>query len=174
LEPKCLKWAHMTNLDTSNTCYGQNRGQESNCQFDVPPLKVKNRPDFLSCRWRATYRWKKINEGYNFASNLISIRGFHTKLWAPKVGSRESNYQFDSRPLKVGNRPLPDIYRRSEIGHWKALEESYNFGSDLTLIGGQSREMWAPKVPGVQPKIVSGLLLGSLGKKCHSDVAPAE
>jgi len=26
---------------------------------------------------------------------------------------------------------------------------------------------------GVQPGIVSGLLLRSLGKKCHSDVAPA-
>jgi hypothetical protein len=23
--------------------------------------------------------------GYNFASNLISIRGLHAKLWAPKV-----------------------------------------------------------------------------------------
>jgi hypothetical protein len=85
LELKCLKWARMTNLDTSNTCYGQNRGKESNYQFDVRPLKVKNRPDFLLCRWRATYRWKNLNEGYNFASNLISIKTFHTKLWAPKV-----------------------------------------------------------------------------------------
>jgi hypothetical protein len=30
-----------------------------------------------------------------------------------------------------------------------------------------------PKVPGVQTAIVSGLLLGSLRKKCHSDVASA-
>jgi hypothetical protein len=29
------------------------------------------------------------------------------------------------------------------------------------------------KVPGVQPGTVSGLLLGSPGKMCHSDVAPA-
>jgi hypothetical protein len=28
---------------------------------------------------------KVINEGYSFASNLISIRGLHAKLWAPKV-----------------------------------------------------------------------------------------
>jgi len=26
-----------------------------------------------------------LDEGYNFASNLISIRGFHTKLWGSKV-----------------------------------------------------------------------------------------
>jgi len=28
---------------------------------------------------------KALNEGYNFASNLISIRGLHAKLWCPKV-----------------------------------------------------------------------------------------
>jgi hypothetical protein len=33
----------------------------------------------------ATYHWKSLDEGYNFASNLISIRGPHTKLWDPKV-----------------------------------------------------------------------------------------
>jgi hypothetical protein len=31
------------------------------------------------------YHWKTFNEGYNFASDLISIEGLHTKLWAPKV-----------------------------------------------------------------------------------------
>jgi len=36
-------------------------------------------------RWRATYRWKFFNEGYNFALDFISIRGLQTKLWAPKV-----------------------------------------------------------------------------------------
>jgi hypothetical protein len=32
-----------------------------------------------------TYRWKAPDEGYNFALDLISIRGLHTKLWGPKV-----------------------------------------------------------------------------------------
>jgi hypothetical protein len=31
------------------------------------------------------YRWKALNKGYNFASDLISIQGFHAKLWAFKV-----------------------------------------------------------------------------------------
>ncbi len=86
---------------------------------------------------------------------------------------RESNWQFDSRPLKVRNRPLLNICRRSAMGHWKAFKESYNFGSDLTPIKGRSQEIWVSKVPGVQPGIVSGLLLGSPRKMCHSDVAPA-
>jgi hypothetical protein len=32
-----------------------------------------------------TYYWKVLDEGYNFSLNLISIRGLHAKLWAPKV-----------------------------------------------------------------------------------------
>jgi hypothetical protein len=31
------------------------------------------------------YHWKDLNEGYNFALDLISIEGLHTKLWGPKA-----------------------------------------------------------------------------------------
>jgi hypothetical protein len=85
LERRFLKWACMTHLDTWNTSYSQKKGRESNCQFDSGPLKVKNRPDLLMCRWCATYHWKDLNDCYNFALDLISIRGLNTKLWAPKV-----------------------------------------------------------------------------------------
>ncbi len=80
LKLKCLKWACMTHLDTSNTRYGQKKGRESNCQFDSWPLKVGNRPNFLALRWLATYHWKVIDEEYNFASDFISIGGMHIKL----------------------------------------------------------------------------------------------
>jgi hypothetical protein len=36
----------------------------------------------------------------------------HSDICSPSYGQkkgRESNWQFDSRPLKVGNRPLPDV-----------------------------------------------------------------
>jgi hypothetical protein len=85
LECKCLKWACMTHLNTLNTIYGQKKGQESNWQFNPWPVKVKNRPNFLVCRWLVTYLWKDLDEGYNFASDPISIGGLHAKLWAPKV-----------------------------------------------------------------------------------------
>jgi hypothetical protein len=75
----------MTHLDIWNTSYGQKKGRESNYQFDSRPLKVKNQPDYLACMWRATYYWKALNESYNFASDLISIRGLWTKLWGPKI-----------------------------------------------------------------------------------------
>ncbi len=32
-----------------------------------------------------TYRWKVLDESYNFASDLISIGSLHTKLWGPQV-----------------------------------------------------------------------------------------
>jgi hypothetical protein len=40
---------------------------------------------FMACRWCAKYRWKALDEGYNFVLNLTSIRGLHQKLWASKV-----------------------------------------------------------------------------------------
>ncbi len=64
---------------------------------------------------------------------------------------RESNWQFDSWPLKVGNRPLPDLRIESAIRRWKDLDKGYKFGSDLVAIRLRSRELWAPKVPGLHP-----------------------
>jgi hypothetical protein len=83
---------------------------------------------------------------------------------------RESNWQFDSRPLKVGNRPDPSVCRWSATHPWKAFEGSYKFVSNLIPIEGLSKELWTPEVMRVQTGTVSGLLLGSPGKKCHSDV----
>jgi hypothetical protein len=65
---------------------------------------------------------------------------------------RESNWQFDSQPLKVGNRPLPDLRIESAIRCWKDLGEGYKFGSDLVAIRLRSRELWAPKVSGLHPR----------------------
>jgi hypothetical protein len=99
----------------------------------------------------------------------------HLDICSPSYGQKkgwESNWQFDSRPLKVGNRPLPDVCIGSEIWRWKALEERYNFGSNLVPIRVWGEKLWMLKVTGVQIETISGLLLGSPGKKSHLDVAP--
>jgi hypothetical protein len=72
-------------LDIWNTNYGQKKVQESNWQFDSRSLKVKNQLDFLACRWRAIYIWKALDKRYNFALDLNSIEGLHTRLWGSKV-----------------------------------------------------------------------------------------
>jgi hypothetical protein len=79
----------------------------------------------------------------------------HLNICSPSYGQkkgRESNWQFDSRPLKVGNRPFPDLRIESAIRLWKDLDEGYKFGLDLVAIRLCSRELWAPKVPRVPGK----------------------
>jgi hypothetical protein len=73
LKLRFLKWARIAHLDIWNISYGQKKGRESNYQFDSWPEKVRNRPDLLSYRWRATYRWKAFDEGYNFTWDCTSI-----------------------------------------------------------------------------------------------------
>jgi hypothetical protein len=76
----------------------------------------------------------------------------HLDIWSPSYGQkkgRESNWQFDSRPLNVGNRPLPNVRWQNVTWRWKALEENYNFGWNLVPIGGRGEKLWSPKVPGV-------------------------
>jgi hypothetical protein len=86
----------------------------------------------------------------------------------------ESNWQFDSRPLKVGNRPDPGACKQSATHRWKALKDSYKFGLDLIPIGGLSKKLRAAKVLGVQTGTISGLPLGSPGTKSHLDVTLVE
>ncbi len=68
----------------------------------------------------------------------------HLDICRPSYGQkkgRESNWQFDSRPLKVRNRLAPEVRIRSAIRRWKDLDEGYKFGSDLVAIQSCSREL---------------------------------
>jgi hypothetical protein len=58
--------------------------------------------------------------------------------------------------------------------HWKALDESYKFASNLIPIGGLGKELWLCKVTVIQIGTISRLLLGSPGIKSHSDVCAVE
>jgi hypothetical protein len=78
----------------------------------------------------------------------------HLDICSPSYGQmkgRESNRQFNSRPLKVRNRHLPNLRIESSIRRWKDLDAGYKFGSDLVAIRCRSWELWAPKVPGLHP-----------------------
>ncbi len=78
----------------------------------------------------------------------------HLDICSPSYGrkkGRESNYQFDSRPLKVRNRPIPDVRSGSATWRCKALFEGYKIGSDLVAIQGRGEELWLSKVSRVQP-----------------------
>ncbi len=97
----------------------------------------------------------------------------HLDIFSPSYGQkkgRESNWQFDSRPLKVGNRCLPDIRFECATWCWKDLDEGYNSGLDLVAIGLCSRVMTVQSF-GSPAGTISGLHFGSLGNLCHLDVA---
>jgi len=104
------------------------------------------------------------------------VRIAHSDICSASYGQkkgRESNYQFDSRPQKVENRPLPEVASKSATRRWKALDESYNFGLEFVPIQVWGEELRPSKVQGLQPGTDSGFQLGSPGKKSHSDVASA-
>jgi len=83
----------------------------------------------------------------------------HLDIWNTSYGQkkgRESNSRespsFDSRPLKVGNRPKILGCRKGATYHWKGLDEIFNFALDGESIGGLLRKLWSFKVAGV-PKL---------------------
>ncbi len=111
---------------------------------------------------RRCRKWPRMSHSYICKTNYVQKKG------------RESNWQFDSRPLKVENWPDPSVCRWSATHRWKNLKESYKFTLDLIPIRGLSMEVRVAKVLGVLTGTVLGLLLWSPGKKCHSNVGVAE
>ncbi len=91
-----------------------------------------------------------------------------------KKKGRKSNWQFDSRPQEVRNQPDFCACRWSVIHRWKALDESYNFASNLIPIEGLSKKLWPYKVAGVQPWQFRDSLLGVPRQKVHLDEGLAE
>jgi hypothetical protein len=82
------------------------------------------------CRLCATYRWKALDEGYNFALDLISIKGLHAKLWRPKVAGVPtltiSRLPLESRETKnhldVGPMERCKVYYKGEGGGFSQVQ----------------------------------------------------
>jgi hypothetical protein len=111
------------------------------------PIKVKNRPDFLACRGPATYHWKVLNEGYNFAFNLTSIGGLYTKLWASKV-------------MGVLILGISRVLRQNDI--WMLVPST---GTKYTIWG----RWWFPPSPGRAKSSESMFAYGSsVHQRCFS------
>ncbi len=120
----------------------------------------------LNCRGQNTLHW-----GFLYTVGKVLKcrcpkwpRMNHLDICSPSYGQKkghESNWQFDSRPLKVKNRPKSNV----NMSNATCLKESYKIASDLIPIGGLSKKLWMPKVPGVQTGTISGLHFGSPGKK---------
>jgi len=82
-----------------------------------------------------SYQSVDVENGFAWA-----IWTFVAHIMAKRRGW-ESNWQFDSRPLKVENRPDLGACRWSVIDHWKSLEKRYKFALNLIPIEGLSKEL---------------------------------
>jgi hypothetical protein len=101
-----------------------------NSHFQIGTWESPGIPETLKfdCRGQNTLHW-----GVLYIIRKLSK--FKYRKWARmghldisstsygKKKGRESNWQFDSRPLKVGNRLDPDVCKSSVTHRWKALEK---------------------------------------------------
>jgi hypothetical protein len=97
----------------------------------------------------------------------------HLDIWNTNYGQKkgwESNWQFDSWPLKVRNQLDFLVCRWCATYCWKDLNEGYNFDLNLIVIRSLHKKLCGPKVTGVPTMGISGLPLGSPKTKCHLDV----
>jgi hypothetical protein len=123
--------------------------------------------------WRILY----IIENLLKRKCLKWARIAHLDIWNTSYGQKkgwESKWQFDSRPLKVKNRPDFLVCRQCATYHWKDLNKGYHFSLDLITIEGLHTKLCASKVAGVPCVGILGLPLGSPKTKSHLDVAPME
>jgi hypothetical protein len=126
-----------------------------------------------SMNWKVLYIIEKLLE----LTCLKWACMTHLDIWNTSYGQKkgwESNWQFDSRPLKVRNHPNFFACRWHATYCWKAFDENYNFTLDLISIEGLHANLWACKVAGIQVVGISGLPLGSPRTKCHLDVGLVE
>jgi hypothetical protein len=92
--------------------------------------------------WRATYRWKALDKGYNFASDLIRIGGLQKTLWGPKVAKVPilgiSGLPFESLGTKchfdVGLMERHRIYYKGEGGGFLQVRAVVSFMSPSLLM----------------------------------------
>ncbi len=116
--------------------------------------------------WKVSY----IIENLLKLKCLKSVRTTHldtsNRSYGQKKG-RESNWQFDSRPLKVNNYSNFLVFRWHATYCWKALNEGYNFPLDFILIVGFHTKIWASKIPKVSTLEILTLPLGSPKIKWH-------
>jgi hypothetical protein len=129
------------------------------------------------CRGQNLLNWKITYIIENFLEHkcLKWVHMTHLSTLNTSFGQkkgRESNCQFDSQPLKVGNRPDFLVRRWRARYLWKDLNEGYNFALNFTSIGVLYTKLWASKVAEVLILGILELPLESPRTKWHLDASP--
>jgi len=91
--------------------------------FGTPENSEDDLRGQISSPWCVLYVIGKFLKSRCPKWSRIAHLDIYSLSYGQKKG-RESNCQFDSRPLKVRNRPLPNVASRSATWRWKALLEA--------------------------------------------------
>jgi len=114
-----------------------------------------------SLDWKVTY----IIEKHLECRYLKWARMTHLDTWNISYGQKkgqESNWQFDSWPLKIRNHLNFLTCKWRATYCWKVFNKRYNFFLNLISIKGLKIKLWAPKFAGVLTLGISRLPLGVL------------
>jgi len=130
-----------------NPTLGKVRGLES---FGTPECSELNNKAQNTLHWDVLGVIEKVLKRKYRKWPRIGNSDIYNPSYGQKKG-RESNWQFDSQPLKVRNRPLPDVALKSATRRWKAFDKSYNIDVGLVPIRVWGEELWPFKVPEVEP-----------------------
>ncbi len=136
-------------------------------------------PKFSKGDWKVKINWieqlfisfRKLLEHTCLKWSCMIHLDTSNKNYGQKKGW-ESKCHFDSRPLKVMNRPDIFVCRWCATYHCKDIDKGYNFALDFISIRDFQKTLWASKVAGVLMSRISRLQLGSPRTKWHLDVGP--
>ncbi len=125
---------------------------------ELPPWELESRwtPECLKSDhkgqnlmdWKKNYIIKKLLKLRCIKWACMTPLNIWNTSYGQKKG-RESNWQFDFWPLKVGNQPDFLAFKWCATYLWKAFDEGYNIFSYLISIRGLHTKLWGPKVAGV-------------------------
>ncbi len=114
----------------------------------IPRFSKSNFKGQNSIDWGFFYIIKNILERTCLKWDCMTHLDTSNTSYGQKKG-RESNWQFDSWPLKARNRPKFLAFRWRATYYWKALNKGYNFSLNLIWIIGLHTKLWDSKIVGV-------------------------
>jgi hypothetical protein len=121
--------------------------------------------------WKVPYIIRKLLKLKCLKWVCMTHLGSYNTTYGQKKGW-ESNWQFDSQPLKVRNHLVFLLCRWRVTYHWKVRDEGYNFALDFISVGGSHTKLWAPKVARIPTLGISRLPIRSPDTKWHLGAGP--
>jgi hypothetical protein len=127
----------------------------------LPTTKVGNWLDLSVCRWSVIHHWKALEENYNFALDLIPIRGLSKTLWPCKVPGIQIRTVLRLLLGNLGTKRHLDVSaaeRRREY----YMGESGGFHQVWAVVSPVSPELLVvcPNTKGAQESDLTNLLVG--------------